>query len=183
MNNIVQFKKTFLIKIDEFKNDFLKRYNNSECKIFISYAHNDRDKMKIILRYLRALENDNIKFWIDEEGMTITKDIDSSMYKGLGDANIFIAFVSESFLQSEYIKIKEVPIALFNYNKKELDIFPILLYKCDWEKVDWLQKIRHFPWKGTIMDNIEKEEFEQNIYLDIYNSLEKLLDEFFEKKK
>lgn len=125
------------------------RLADMSFKIFVSYSHEDRDKLDILLKHLGVLKHqENTSPWVDIEGIQIGEDWAKKIEKAIDDAQMAILLISANFLDSEYVREKEVPRLLEKHRKGELSIFPIIARDCAWQAVDWLSNIQARPIGG-----------------------------------
>ena len=99
-------------------------------KLLISYAHVD-DKLRETFekKYLKAIQNhyaDNLIVWSDSKLKPATNWY-PKIKKEIEEADMVIFFLSNSFLASDYIKQKEISLALERYKQKKQIIIPIYI--------------------------------------------------------
>lgn len=90
--------------------------------LFISYSHEDKDWLDKILKFLKGLESHDISLWTDRQilaGDRWQEEID----KALADAKAALLLVSQDFLNSDFIKHKEIPFLLKKAETVGLKIF------------------------------------------------------------
>lgn len=98
-------------------------------EIFISYSHENAawfGKLRPLLKFRKPSSN-LAHVWHDqllEAGNRWHDEIESSLKK----MDVFVCLVSYEFLASDYIMDVELPEALRQEKRKEVEIVPILLY-------------------------------------------------------
>ena len=75
--------------------------------IFISYSHKDRDT---ILEIIKGLYEKGWRIWYDE-GLTVGDSYDKTLYEHVENCSAFLLFITENSVNSNYIKINEIPWA------------------------------------------------------------------------
>ena len=73
--------------------------------IFISYSHNDSDRIFVIIKRLYEA---GWKIWYDE-GLTIGESYDEVLEKHVAECSVFLLFVTKNSQKSKYIGKNEVP--------------------------------------------------------------------------
>lgn len=114
----------------------------SSQKVFVSYCHTDRDAKDSLVEQLLILQREGIieHVWDDSRikpGAEWEKEIDDAM----ADANVAIFLVSAPFLNSDFIRTKEVPSLLEHRRRSGVRIIPVLVDHCPWQAVDWLRRL------------------------------------------
>lgn len=84
--------------------------------IFISYGHDDefhgyQNHEKTVLKIKEELEARGHKIWIDKEGIREGTDWRRKIYDGIRNSQLFLAFVSQKSIDSEYCQT-EIRIAV-----------------------------------------------------------------------
>lgn len=90
--------------------------------LFISYSHEDKAWLDKIVKFLKSLESHDITFWSDLEILAGDKWQDE-INKALKNAKAALLLVSQDFLNSEFIKHKELPTLLDKAKTEGLEIF------------------------------------------------------------
>ncbi len=101
-------------------------------KIFISYAHLDKEYKDQLEKHLAVLKrNGEIAPWTDK--MLVGGETwDQSIIDALNDAELIICLVSSDFLSSDYCYEIEMKGALKRHEDREAIVVPIILRPCDW---------------------------------------------------
>ncbi len=103
-------------------------------KLFLSYCHKDKKHLEDFRIHLTTLKrNGDINDWHDRE-MTAGENIDETIIKHLGSANIVALLISPNFLASEYCQ-KELETAFALKTERGTNILSIIISNCDWKDV------------------------------------------------
>lgn len=101
-----------------------------KINIFLSYAHIDNDIKNLFQHpYLKAIQNhyrEQIYVWSDDDIEAAT-DWDFAITSAITNADIFIPFITNGYMASEYIKSKELPVAIKRQEIGKLIIVPIYI--------------------------------------------------------
>jgi len=125
-------------------------------KIFISYSHEDRAWLDKFIFFLNPLKYKNVEFWFDDDIQT--GDFWSeAIFDKIKNSHMTICLISQNFLNSEFIRTKEIP-AIIKKQKEGMIIIPILLEDCLWHIVDWLNKIQIFPKDTKPIDELQEKD-------------------------
>jgi hypothetical protein len=102
-------------------------------KLFVSYSHKDEACCKELGKYLGQLEDaELIEPWTD--GQILAGDNwDDEILNNLRQADIVLLLIGIDFLQSKYIKSKELVVARERHAKDEAVIVPVVLRRCRWK--------------------------------------------------
>ena len=129
--------------------------NETMPKIFISYAHEDRNHKNDLLKWLNALNwKDKVDIWEDEQ-MGAGADLDKTVKQHLAEADIIILLVSIDFLNSKYIKDVEFVRAKERHDKNEALIIPVIVRDCIWSMTP-IGKLLCLPHDGTPVEDYPK---------------------------
>ncbi|MFN7923222.1 MAG: TIR domain-containing protein [Bryobacteraceae bacterium] len=126
--------------------EHLRRLENpweSLQRIFVSYSHRDREAKDLMVEQLAALQREGVieHVWDDSKirpGDPWEQEIEDAM----ADATVAIFLVSAPFLNSEFIRTKEVPTFLERRRRTGVRIIPVLVDHCPWEKAEWLRRLQ-----------------------------------------
>lgn len=125
---------------------------STRTKIFISYAHEDeswREKLRVFLRPQER--NGLIDVWDDKRIQTGDKwrlAIDAA----LTECGVAVLLVSPYFLNSDFIRDKELPRIFARHEAEGLWIYPVLISSCDWQGEDWLKELQIKHYSGDAFD-------------------------------
>jgi len=120
------------------------------AKLFISYAHGDKEKVRQLARELQDLGFD---VWIDTRGLKGGTLWGTEIVKAITDCDFFLLFVSSTSVKSDNVR-REVDIA----HKNDQSIIPILLedveIPAEWDYqlagIQWL-KFGEANWKSRLL--------------------------------
>ena len=129
--------------------------------IFISYGHDDdlhgyQKHEKTVLKIKEALEARGHKIWIDKEGIREGTDWRRKIYDGIRNSQLFLAFVSQKSIDSEYCQT-EIRIAV-GAPQNLLPICPLML-----ENVTVPQSISHIQTVNFVYDENDPAAFEEGL--------------------
>ena len=97
-----------------------------KLKVFISYSHEDSLWKDVLLRHLRVLERTNVvEFW-DASDVEPGTDWSTEIVQVVRSVDMAVLLLSPSFLASDFISDKELPLLLERRKKEMLVILPIL---------------------------------------------------------
>ena len=101
-------------------------------QIFVSYAHADTAMLDAFLRALAPVaRRHGATVWRDRE-MTSGQTLDPVIAAAMEASNVFVAFVSQSSLNSTYIMEIELP-AMRNAAARGAKLLPIIAEPCSWK--------------------------------------------------
>lgn len=113
--------------------------------VFISYSHQDEDWKDRVQSHLSVLEkHGKLSIW-DDRQIPLGGDWLGDIEQSLEQANIALLLVSRHFLNSDFIRNKEIPKLLRRREQNGLKVIPIMLTPCSWDHVDWLSAIQGYP--------------------------------------
>ena len=109
---------------------------DNRIKVFISYAHKDREFVDRLNVHLAPLKREEIDQWDDSmilPGTTWNKKIE----RRLKEANIILLMISPDFINSEFIYESELPIALQRHREGAATVIPVILRPSLWDKEEF----------------------------------------------
>jgi SAM-dependent methyltransferase len=112
--------------------------------IFVSYSHKDEVQINRLLEHLGPLQSDKVEVWSDKKigaGASWLQEIDQALAR----AKVGVLLITINFLNSKFIKVKEVPDLLLRSKEAGLTVVPILAKHCAWQQVDWLAAMELRP--------------------------------------
>lgn len=113
--------------------------------VFISYSHLDEDWKDRVQSHLSVLEkHGKLSIW-DDRQIPLGGDWLGDIEQSLEQASIALLLVSRHFLNSDFIRNKEVPKLLRRREQNGLKVIPVMLSPCSWGHVDWLSEIQGYP--------------------------------------
>jgi len=105
-------------------------------RIFLSYSHKDKewvDRLKVMIApYLRAAESE-LDFW-DDSRLQAGQQWDAEIHRALAEAGVGVALVSSSFLGSEYVMDKELPVMIKAADQGGLRLLWVYISAAGWEE-------------------------------------------------
>jgi len=114
---------------------------------FISYAHDDYDFVKPIIKGLSSHANGSaaylFNFWEDHQ-LEIGTNWYEEIVTRINACDFTILLISANFLSSEFIKKEEFNRFCERVKSEKFKIFPILLRHCKYSKWDELNKLQIF---------------------------------------
>ena len=116
-------------------------------RVFVSYSRKDEKHLDKILEHLKILEAENVEFWTDRQ-IRAGKIWDEVIKANIWDADIALALVSQTFLDSDYCQKEEIN----SFLKQKTYLFPIILSRCDWQCHDWLRIRQSLPGHDETID-------------------------------
>lgn len=141
-------------------------------RAFISYSHNDEAAKDALKKHLTVLRDEGaIDDWHDREILP-GEVIDDAISEQLESRALFLAMVSPDFLDSDYIKHKEMGRALERYDSGEMLVVPIIVEPCDWQNTA-LGRLMALPRDGqaiSLWDN------QNEAFVDVTNGLRRLIE-------
>jgi hypothetical protein len=117
-------------------------------KVFISYSHEDERWKELLVKQLGVLEREGlVETWHDgliRLGTDWLPAIEASM----AGARVAVLIVSADFLNSDFIRRREIPLLLDRRTHQDLLVIPIIARPCMWRQVPWLAAMQALPGKG-----------------------------------
>ena len=113
--------------------------------VFVSYSHRNTAEKDALCEYLNNLPD--IALWTDsaiEPGDEWGQKIDLA----LNGAHLAILLVTREFLNSEFVKSRELPRILERQRGEGVRVVPIIARVCPWNLHDWLQRLQVLPKGG-----------------------------------
>lgn len=145
----------------------------SGIEVFISYAHEDDQYRKQLIKHLSALILENkIHVWHDEK-IPIGEDWNGEIDEHLNSADLIIMLISSNFLHSSYIFNIEVKVAMSRHESGEARLLPIIVRTTDWQDT-LLGQLQALPKNGK---PIEKWSHKDDAYADIAKSIRQIIAE------
>jgi hypothetical protein len=138
--------------------DKMNHMPEQKKKIFISYCHKDKYWLDIIMDYLKGLDHAGFEVCFDQKIKT-GEEWNPVIADAIQTAHVTICLISQNYLNSDFIRIKEIP-GILNKQKEGMIIFPILIKNCTWKVVSWLQKLQMFPGDGISLDDLKEKDRE-----------------------
>ena len=114
--------------------------------VFVSYSHRDEEEKEELVAHLGVLPN--VDLWRDDR-IGAGGDWEQEITEAMDRASVAILLITANFLNSGFIKRKEVPRLLEHRASEGLTVFPVIAKACAWEEVPWLTKMNVKPKNGT----------------------------------
>ncbi|MCP5518558.1 MAG: toll/interleukin-1 receptor domain-containing protein [Verrucomicrobiales bacterium] len=113
--------------------------------IFISYSHQDEAWKDRLMTHLDPLSGETgFEVWEDRR-IAAGDDWQGEIEAAMERCRLAVLLVSADFLQSKFIKTREVPALLRRREKDGMRVVPILLGSCVWRRIPWLTPIQIRP--------------------------------------
>ena len=139
-------------------------------RIFASYSRDDAVVVLELIKFMRSeVAREGGSIWVDSEEIKVGDRWPDATRKHLAAADIFLAFVSQSYLDDTRYAAKETALALDRYKSDQIIIFPIILSPCTWQRHEWLADINVVPSKKSLQEY--KGAYRTRIIVDITNQL------------
>ena len=119
--------------------------------IFISYCHKDEPWKDLLVKHLGALRRQGrIDVW-DDRRIGVGDDWLPAIDRSLRGADAAILLVSADFLDSRFIRDRELPVLLKRRRDEGLLVAPVIVRDCAWDRVDGLREIQARPKDGQTL--------------------------------
>jgi len=120
----------------------------ARTQLFISYAHEDnRWRLRVVAQLGILARAKLIEIWDDRE-LEAGDDWLERINDGMSRARIALLLISAPFLNSDFIKTKEIPRLFRRHEADGMTIYPLLIRTCPWEEVRWLKGLQIRPEDG-----------------------------------
>jgi hypothetical protein len=133
-----------------------------EISIFVSYCHDDDMWVKkgehgLIPFLEQSLKRLGVRFWYDRalKGGDKWRE---EIKRHIDESRLAILLISQSFLNSEFIREHELPRIKARYDEGQLLMIPILVDHTDWEsetQLGWITQLQMEP--SDVTPTCEKE--------------------------
>ncbi|MFN2576997.1 MAG: TIR domain-containing protein [Pyrinomonadaceae bacterium] len=115
----------------------------ARTQLFISYARKDnRWRLKVVSHL--GLLSEIIEVW-DDSAIGPGQKWISSINGAMSRARIALLLISVNFLNSDFIKKREIPELFRKHESEGMSIYPLLVDYCSWEEVGWLKELQIRP--------------------------------------
>lgn len=149
---------------DTLQEIFLKLHESSKdidmkkAKVFISYAHADKEWLDKIKLFLGQLEdNGQLEIWEDTKIET-GDDWRSEIENALSSCTIAVLLLSIHFARSKFIKDEEMPKIWKRHEQEGVQIYPVLVRNFPWEEDKNLAKIQIKMHDGKALNKLSEDE-------------------------
>ncbi|KPA09955.1 protein containing ATPase domain, prokaryote [Candidatus Magnetomorum sp. HK-1] len=136
-------------------------------KIFISYSHEDKKWLDLIVSHLTILKHENIDIWFDDHIKT-GEQWSPAIVDAIQSAHMTICLISKNYLNSDFIREREIPVVKAK-QKEGMHVFPILISDCLWNIVKWLKKIQIYPEDGIAFEDLQDRERDKKLMQIVRN--------------
>jgi tetratricopeptide (TPR) repeat protein len=119
--------------------------------VYISYSHKDKRWKDDLVSQLAVLEREALlATWHDgliQAGANWLPAIEAAM----AAARVAVFLVSADFLNSGFIRAKEIPPLMARRREEGLRIIPLIARPCPWQEVPWLARLQARPLGGKTL--------------------------------
>ena len=143
-----------------------------KLNLFISYSHQESEPyLADLLRYLNEQNCSGINIWYDEK-ISPGGDWDDTIKKSLNTADIVLLLISQSFLNSRYIRENELSIAMKRHQSNECRIIPIFTRKCFLDSYPQIKSLQGLPRNMNFISDMGEEKWRH--YTEIVQHLNEI---------
>jgi len=114
-------------------------------KLFISYSHDDTRWLEALTPQLAVLEREGLVSLCDDTKLKVGEDWHQQLNDMMLEARLGLLLISAPFLISEFVREKEIPRLFEQHEQGGMQIYPLLVEPCPWERVGWLAKLQLRP--------------------------------------
>lgn len=122
-------------------------------RVFISYSHADETWKDRVVRQLGVLADEGLGTW-DDRRIAGGDDWFPEIEKAIDDCDVALLLISDWFLTSKFIKESEVPALLQRRQEQGIQVIPVILSPCQWQRVAWLKPIQARPKDGADLEGM-----------------------------
>ena len=126
-------------------------------RVFISYAHANRDVVERLLDYLGVLKNDERIEVFEDRQLIGGEEWDPRLKQELARADLIILVVTAKFLSSAYCAKIELKEAIRRRENEGIVVMPIIAETCPWTRLP-LARLQALPFATLCRDCQEQEE-------------------------
>ena len=116
--------------------------------VFISYSHEDEACKEQLVTHLGVLKHAVKPVIWHDRCIDAGKKWDDEIRRNMTCASVAILLISPNFLNSDYIREKEVSYLRERQKQEQLTIVPFIIRDCAWEQVEWLRSLQVLPPNG-----------------------------------
>ena len=113
-------------------------------RVFISYAHANRDVVELLLDHLGGLENDERIEIFDDRKLIAGEDWDERLRQELAQADLVLFVVTAKFLRSSYCAKVELKETIRRREDEGIVVMPIIAEHCLWTSLP-LARLQALP--------------------------------------
>jgi hypothetical protein len=123
--------------------ELMRRFHQNMSKdmptrVFISYAHQDKILADAVVHALSKLIHNANSIWYDKR-IELGDEWEPEIIKRIKESKVAVLLVSPSFLVSDFIWDHEIPALNELSNKKQIEVFVIIIRECAWEENDYIR--------------------------------------------
>lgn len=154
--------KNFVWLFSDLKTIMTKEASNQKktIKVFISYAHKDRDYFNLFTSEFKEYMNNSGKYRFinfDDSQIVLGQDWNERLEQEVEKSDLGILLMSAAFLNSEYIEENELGVMLEKLAKRENFVLcPIYFKAFDFENFESLKKFQFFKPNGDKYEQADK---------------------------
>jgi CHAT domain-containing protein len=119
--------------------------------VFISYSQRDARWKDRLAQFLGVFQHEGLLYVWHDELVQPGTDWLPEIERAMADARVAIFLVSMRFLNSEFVRRKEVPVLMERRQKEGLRLIPVIVSPCPWQTVAWLSAIQAWPLGGNTL--------------------------------
>jgi class 3 adenylate cyclase len=143
-------------------------------RIFVSYSHRDTEYLgkDSLVGYLTGLTAElDAEIWTDEQ-IPAGAAWDAEIRSRLLTSDVAVILVSQSFLDSSYCTSVEMRTFLERRTSDGMELLPVLLSACEWERFEWLASGTPLPSRDeTLEEHYREPGRRKRLYLRIRSQL------------
>ena len=152
-------------------------------ELFYSYAHEDERHLNQLQKHLNVLVIDRLmSHWYDRD-IPPGDEWDRKIDERIRSADIILLIVSPSFLASEYIREKELKIALQRHEAGAARVIPVILEKCLWKKRAVFQGVKKLQALPKNAKAVRSWVPQRNGWYDVAEKLEAIIEDLNKQMK
>ncbi|MGE3435224.1 MAG: TIR domain-containing protein, partial [Blastocatellales bacterium] len=121
--------------------------------VFISYSHKDEKWKDLLVGQLNVLREEALLDAWDDRRIEFGNDWEPRIIEAINSAAAAVLLITVDFLNSKFIKTKEIPALLERRANDGLKIFPVIVSDCPWRRVSWLNPIQSLPKDGRALSD------------------------------
>lgn len=129
--------------------------------IFISYSHKDEDWKNRLVTHLRELERSGyFKLWHDRE-IPLGNQWPKEIKNALDTADVAILMISPDFLDSDFIRNKEMPRIKERKEEEKVTVIPLFARPANWKMIPWLAELQGFPKDAAPLSKMHESDIDE----------------------
>lgn len=129
--------------------------------IFISYSHKDEDWKNRLVTHLRELERSGyFKLWHDRE-IPLGNQWPKEIKNALDTADVAILMISPDFLDSDFIRNKEMPRIKERKEEEKVTVIPLFARPANWKMIPWLAELQGVPKDAAPLSKMHESDIDE----------------------